>query len=46
LELVAAGRLEVRGYGGEIVEGTVTSAKAINADLTAEDTARAVAAAR
>ena len=30
LELVAAGRLEVRGYGGEIVEGTVTSAKRLS----------------
>ena len=29
-ELVSAGRLEVRGYGGEIVEGTVTSVKRLS----------------
>jgi thioredoxin reductase len=29
-ELVSAGRLEVRGYGGEIVEGTVTSVERLS----------------
>src|SRR5882762_5986054 len=30
LELLSVGRLEVRGYGGEIVEGIVTSLKGLS----------------